>query len=484
MITQVLGAAVEVLDTVPDDVAARTPVVPAADGGLDRPFTPLEGMLCDLDTTEFPWTVQIEARVAGRLDVDAVRSAVVAALVRHPMGFARRAPHGPPDAAYRWEEAAGLDVDPVVEVVATSDADHAALRDLVLSSRICVDVAPLVRAWVMHRPDGDSLVLAVSHVLADGLGALRLLRSVAAALAGRDDGVDPVSLDEALRWVGPTTLIDRAVSLGGFALANPVQRTPVSRIAVAAGDASTSGAGAQVDGAGSAAGGADDVAEGRSGFRLHELVVDAAGLSSRRHADATTNDLLVAALHLAIEDHNADHATETDRIGVMMPVNLRPAPWRDEVVVNLASMATVSTGVAERETPGSLLDAVARQTRRVKRTGSPRALDVVLAGGGPLPVGLKRFLPMLLPLTGDRLVDTAVLSNLGRTDPVDFGPEVGPAVELWFSPPARMPLGVGIGAATLDDRLHLSFRSCGAQFDDAAARGFVETYRRALEFLG
>ncbi|MCB1262483.1 MAG: hypothetical protein KDB33_19135, partial [Acidimicrobiales bacterium] len=237
MITQVLGAAVEVLDTVPDDVAARTPVVPAADGGLDRPFTPLEGMLCDLDTTEFPWTVQIEARVAGRLDVDAVRSAVVAALVRHPMGFARRAPHGSLDAAYRWEEAAGLDVDPVVEVVATSDADHAALRDLVLSSRICVDVAPLVRAWVMHRPDGDSLVLAVSHVLADGLGALRLLRSVAAALAGRDDGVDPVSLDEALRWVGPTTLIDRAVSLGGFALANPVQRTPVSRIAVAAGDA-------------------------------------------------------------------------------------------------------------------------------------------------------------------------------------------------------------------------------------------------------
>ncbi len=469
MITQVLGAAVEVLDTVPDDLTVRTPAVPAAAGGLERPFTPLEGMLCDLDTTEFPWTVQVEARVAGRLDADAVRSAVVAALVRHPMGFARRAPHGPLDASYRWEQAAGLDVDPVVEVAATSDADHAALRDLVLSSRICVDVAPLVRAWVVHRPGGDSLVLAVSHVLADGLGALRLLRSIAAAMAGRDDGVDPVGLDEALRWVGPTTLIDRAVSLGGFALSNPVQRTPASRIAVATG-------------AGSAGQDASD--EDRAGFGLHELVVDSSALSSRRHAEATMNDLLIAALHLAIEDHNADHATETQRIGVMMPVNLRPAPWRDEMVVNLASMATVSTGVAERETPGSLLDAVARQTRRVKRTGSPRALDVVLAGGGPLPVGVKRFLPMLLPLTGDRLVDTAVVSNLGRVDPVDFGAEVGPAVELWFSPPARMPLGVGIGAATVDDRLHLSFRSCRAQFDDAAARSFVETYRRALEFLG
>ncbi|MEZ5135030.1 MAG: hypothetical protein R2699_08280 [Acidimicrobiales bacterium] len=482
MITQVLGAAVEVLDTVPDDVAARTPVVPAADGGLDRPFTPLEGMLCDLDTTEFPWTVQIEARVAGRLDVDAVRSAVVAALVRHPMGFARRAPHGPLDAAYRWEEAAGLDVDPVVEVVATSDADHAALRDLVLSSRICVDVAPLVRAWVMHRPDGDSLVLAVSHVLADGLGAApaaiggggpgrqgrrrrpRVARR-GAAMGRADDPHRPGRQPRRLRPRQP----------GAAHAGESDRRRRGRRIDLRC--RSTGGRCRQCGG------GADDVAEGRSGFRLHELVVDAAGLSSRRHADATTNDLLVAALHLAIEDHNADHATETDRIGVMMPVNLRPAPWRDEVVVNLASMATVSTGVAERETPAPCSTP---SPARPAASSAPvrRALDVVLAGGGPLPVGLKRFLPMLLPLTGDRLVDTAVLSNLGRTDPVDFGPEVGPAVELWFSPPARMPLGVGIGAATVDDRLHLSFRSCGAQFDDAAARGFVETYRRALEFLG
>lgn len=460
MIGQVVDATLEVLGTGSDGVP-RTEAVPIADGGLSRPFTALEEMLANLDTAEFPWTVQVEARVGGTIDARRLRGAVAVALRRHPMGLARRRPHGLLDTSYVWEQASGPDLDPVVELRARHDADHAVLRGALLSSRICIDAAPLLRVWLVHRPGGDSLILSVSHVMADGLGALRLLRSIAAAMAGDDDGTEPVPHAEALTHLGPGSLIDRALSLGGFLTANPVRARSAARVAV------------EVE--------PDDPG---TSFRLDTVTVDASGLSARRHADATINDLLVAALHLAIEDWNADHAVETGRIGVMMPVNLRPAEWRDEVVVNLASMASVSTGEAERETPGSLLDAVSRQTRRVKTTGAARALDDVLGRSGPLPVGVKRFLPVLLPLTGDRLVDTAVLSNLGRVDPIDFGLEAGPSTELWFSPPARMPLGVGVGAVTVDGSLRLSFRSCREQFSAEAATSFADRYRQALEFLG
>jgi hypothetical protein len=43
-----------------------------------------------------------------------------------------------------------------------------------------------------------------------------------------------------------------------------------------------------------------------------------------------------------------------------------------------------------------------------------------------------------------------------------------------------MPLGVSIGAATLDERLHLTLRYRHAQFGRAAAGRFAELYRAVL----
>jgi NRPS condensation-like uncharacterized protein len=90
----------------------------------------------------------------------------------------------------------------------------------------------------------------------------------------------------------------------------------------------------------------------------------------------------------------------------------------------------------------------------------------------------------VIPLVGNRLVDTAMLSNLGPlAEPPSFGDGVGRTVDVWFSPPARMPLGLTVGAVTVGDRLHLSFRYRHRLFDTKAARSFAGLYLAELDLF-
>jgi hypothetical protein len=57
-----------------------------------------------------------------------------------------------------------------------------------------------------------------------------------------------------------------------------------------------------------------------------------------------------------------------------------------------------------------------------------------------------------------------------------FGPDAGDTVELWFSPPARAPLALCIGAVTVAGSLHLTFRYPHRLFGPDAARRFAECY--------
>jgi NRPS condensation-like uncharacterized protein len=86
----------------------------------------------------------------------------------------------------------------------------------------------------------------------------------------------------------------------------------------------------------------------------------------------------------------------------------------------------------------------------------------------------------LIPLTGNVVVDTAVLSNLGRIESVPNLGDAGQVREVWFSPPGRMPLGASLGAATLDRRLFITLRYRHALFDAAAAAEFLAQFRRVL----
>jgi NRPS condensation-like uncharacterized protein len=77
-----------------------------------------------------------------------------------------------------------------------------------------------------------------------------------------------------------------------------------------------------------------------------------------------------------------------------------------------------------------------------------------------------------------------MLSNVGALKELpSFGPEAGTVTEVWFSPPARMPLGLALGVATAAGRIHLTFRYRHRLWSPDAAKRFAELYLEQLHQL-
>jgi NRPS condensation-like uncharacterized protein len=227
------------------------------------------------------------------------------------------------------------------------------------------------------------------------------------------------------------------------------------------------------------AGGAD-----YPGYGFELLALSAAETKvviGHRTSDTTLNDVLLAGLAVAIERWNLDHNRPARRIALTMPVNLRPPEWRTEVLGNLASYTTVSVGRGQRDDLESALAAAGKGTRTIKENRLAGTVVDQLRRLRTFPLRVKRLLPALIPLTGNVVVDTASLSNLGVLEPFpSLGEGAGAVEAVWFSPPNRMPLGASFGAATLDGRLHLTLRYRRAQFDREAAAAFAHLYREVL----
>lgn len=427
------------------------------------PFSVVDEAIQLLDADTAPWSIQLEARVAGRLDEARLRRAVGSALDAHPMARARRIASSRWLSRDRW--AFPRHRPDVLRVVDCFDDDQlAAARAELQSLPTPLTVAPPLRAWLAHHPEGDVLMLHVHHAAMDGFGAARVLRSIARAYAGEPDPEPKVDFDEArqlpacLLQAGGLTRLRRAAVLAER-LADLV--LPPARIAA--------------DGATPRAG---------YGFQTRTLSTgQTAALVAAEHA-GTVNDLLLSALHLTIATWNAEHGARRGRIAVLVPANLRPAAWREDVAGNFALPARVSTNPRTRRSRRAVLGAVTGQTVRKKRSGMGGAILELLRHTDALPLWAKAGMVKLLPLTGNRLVDTSMFSNLGvLSEPLDFGEDAGPVTEVWFSPPSRMPLGVCVGAVTSAGRLHLVFRHRHSQCSEEAAARFADRYLVELDHL-
>jgi NRPS condensation-like uncharacterized protein len=414
----------------------------------------LDESLLILQETRAAWNVQFEVGADRRLDTDRLRRSVSSCCQRHPMARARLAPADTGDSSYQWDITDEVDSDPLRVVDCPDATALETLRTELYAPPIPLDASPGFRVALARRPSGDLVLLSASHIVADGVGAVRLMQTIGRAYRGGPDPPDPLPLAEARdlgsflashtsgeKWARDLELLRR--------LREALE--PPSRIAVVGG--------ADQDGFGFV-------------FRAFDIGEATPGLV-HRPPDTTINDVLVAALHCTVQSWNAQHDAPADRLGVMMPINVRPAERLWDVVSNLTSMVSVSTEPDDRVNLASAIAAVAEQTGEMRRNDRAYGLYDLLDVVKNAPLTVKRAVPRLIHQTGDRFVDTAMLSNLGRLPaPPSFTSTAAP--QLWFSPPCDPTCSVSIGVATCEKRLSLVARYRHEQFDGRAAEEFID----------
>lgn len=365
----------------------------------------LEASSVVTDSITEPHTIEIELVADGPIDPDVVRRSVAVAMATHPMArMSLRTPRWW-TRSLRWRMLQHLEPPVVVHPQPWLEGE-----------------SPATRLVGLHGPGfevhlcGDRLVLAVNHAVFDGLGAIRLLRSVAAASVGGPDplpDVDPLAVRHERQRAGATAAPSAARS-------GPISHLDEKGVAGAAGT-----------------------------WIVHRTID-----TPSAPAGATVNDVLQVAWHLTLAEAIGPAA---EVIRVLMPVNARGAGWADEVVGNHAWLAFVDTDRADRVSPTAALAAVCEQTALIRSAPRPSAV-LELIGSGVVPYGPARLAVAAASRLGRRSIATASLSNLGRVASVG---SIGSARirEVWFSPPCRAPRGAALGVTGYDGRLHLSVRT-------------------------
>ena len=333
------------------------------------------------------------------------------------------------------------------------DAALQAARAKLQSVAVGLVGRPPLRAALARHPDGDMLMLNVNHAAADGPGVLQVLRALARAYAGHAED------EPALEFLATRELPVRPGSPHASLAARTLKQA-VNRVR----DTLARPGHLAPDG-----GRPDDAAYG---FHMVALDADLTARISDLEREHSERHVLMAALQLAVGHWNRKHGEPIRQVGVLVPADLRPDDWGENVVGNFSVTARVSTSRLERRSAKAALKSVAAQNARNERLRTGVALIDGLRRNGLLAMWAKQSLIVLQPLTGNQHVDAAMLCGLGRVELPSFGADAGEIQEIWFSMPTRSPKCMCVGAAAVGDRLHLTLRYPQRLLDADAAHRF------------
>lgn len=418
------------------------------------PFGIADELSCYYDAPAEPCNVHVEVRVPGNLDSRALRDATAAALAAQPRALVRRAP-GPWWRRYAWEVPGQPDCDPVTTAAWAGEDELARVRARFLSAAPPLRSSPPLRILLAAGPGEDRVILNAHHAALDGLSSLELLRSIAGHYPGgaaADPPAGPVAPDAPLQ-------VPAAPPAGaGRGAAERAQQGRAARIA---------------------ADREPGRAAGLPGYGF--VLLPGRPVPAGRHpGGGTVNDVLIAALVLAIARWNSAHGRPAGLIRITMPVNARPQ-GQAGAAGNLSRLTTVSVPAPSggSDLAGLVAD-VAAQTRPAKQQGGPQVdpASRALAAAWWPPAAKRRVLRLALRTAGPLLCDTSLVSNLGVVGPPQFG--AATATDMWFSTSAHMPRGLSVGAVTVGGRLHLCLRYRRALFSEPSAARFAGLYATAL----
>jgi NRPS condensation-like uncharacterized protein len=424
-------------------------------------FGVADELTCYYDRPDEPANVHVEAWISGGLDEAAIRAAVRAVLAAESGVRVRRAATSRWGRGYYWESPAEPDADPVRVAAYTGEAELAALRSTLLSQSPSLEVAPPVRFLLATGPDGAAFIMNAHHARLDGLACLRLFRAVAEQYSEVSGGPPsepvPVSASPGL-----------TSGSGRLAPAEPVTTAKtgpgrVTRIVAEPGEGP---------------------AAARAGYGVLEVSWDGlAAATAQRAAGRSVNDLLITAMAVTIGEWNQAHGSAAGLIKITMPVGDAAQAGPGGAWANRSRLTAVNLRLSPATTAEGLLDEVASQTSYAKNHPGPQVdLFSRTLAAAPVPVAVKqRLLRLALAVGGPFLCDSALVSNLGVIEPVQFGN--GTSSEVWFSTSAHMPRGLSLGVITVGGQLRLTFRYRRALFRDSAAESFAARYRAVLDGL-
>lgn len=397
------------------------------------------------------WNFQLGVS-AGRLDPARVRDAYNVALRHHPLTqcFVE------PDARGRFQWIQDSDAE-ISEIEVVECDNEEAVQRLVLDQLerpLPLDAAPLVGAVIARCPNEDILSSHLNHVLADGLGTFRLLRSVARAYRGEFDPpplADIATAHRALESPPPSSwsaLTKQWTTRLDIAAAAVVRR---SRLAPSGGDGV--GANATV-----------------RGFPAAPL------LQASRDHNASFGTYSMAAMHVTVQRWNTAHGAPCESVGVTQAVNLRPDEWWDDTVVNLAAMTSVITSPRDRRDLPTALETVRPQVESNQRKEHAREFVAAAAAARVVPFPLRR---QAFAAVSRQQFDTCVLSNLRSVpDPPRFTDDHTPIIS---AATAAMPgVGLVLGVYSAYDELRFLVIYRREAFNQEGANAFVDAFLDTL----
>lgn len=391
-----------------------------------------------LDPRTSAWGVQLDVRVAGSLDEARLRGALDTLA-------------GVSGAGARCLEVVDCEDDTALD---------AARRRLHTGSPPLTLLPPFAVVLARHRA-GDVLMLSLNHAAVDGFAAARVLERLARAYDGAvPDGQEALDFlacaDLPVQPAPPPS--SRALRLGRNAVERV--RDALSKPPCVAPD-----------------GGGDE-----PGYGFHLVGLTGQGTRDATGGGGASRNSLIAALHLTITRWNDEHGIEGRRIGVLVPIDLRPADLPEHVVANLSVNTRLSTTLRERVNPAAALRAIKWHSGRDEAARTGIALIAALQRAGMLTLWAKQSSIVLQPLVNNDRADAALLCDLGTIAAAPrFGHDAGEVREMWFSPPSRSPRCLCVGTVTLEGRLHLTLRYPHALFGPEAIRRFAGMYLAQLE---